>query len=126
MRLLITFWGAYRPLYSISSWDSIRNLATWTNQLFCCLVCMWHSRVENEHSVPMFNAYSNASGYCLCGSRSLAPLRMCAMSYGQQNTARLGIADHCNYCHVSKNRQKRSRQGAVRVHGRLFVDCALV
>ena len=70
---------------------------------------MWQSRVENEHySVSMkieFNAYSNASGYCLCDSRSLAPLRMCATSYGPQNTAHLGIATHCNYCHVSKNRQ---------------------
>ena len=55
---------------------------------------MWQSRVENEHySVSMkieFNDSSNALGYCLCSSRSLAPLHMCATSYGPLRTATVG------------------------------------
>ena len=33
---------------------------------------------------------------------SLAPLHMYAMNYGVQNIANVGIATHCNYCHISK------------------------
>ena len=89
---------------------------------------VWQSQVENEHhSVSMkieFSTCINALGHCLCGSRLLAPLRMCT-SYGLRNTAHFGIAGNCNYCRVSKDQQKRSRQGAVRVLGGLFVGCLL-
>ena len=87
---------------------------------------MRQSRVEIEdYTVSMkiaFSASIYAVGHCLRSFRSLAPLLMCETSYGPQNTAHFGIAAYC----ISKNRQKRSRQGAVCVLGGIFVDCVLV
>ena len=71
---------------------------------------MWQSRVENEHySVSMKIAFStsiNALGHCMRSPRLLAPLRMCAESYGPCNTAHFGIAAYCNYCRISKYQDK--------------------
>ena len=71
---------------------------------------MWQSRVDNEHySVSMkiaFSASIDALGHCLHSSRLLSLLRMWAMSYGPWNTAHFGIAAYCNYCRISKNRDK--------------------
>ena len=53
-------------------------------------------------------------------------IAMCETSYGQRNTTHFGITAYCNYCRVSKNRQKRSRQGVVRVLGGIFVGCLLL
>ena len=57
---------------------------------------MLQSQVESVHySVSMkikFNADNNVSGHCLCGSRLLAPLHMCATRHRLQNTAHFGIA----------------------------------
>ena len=84
-------------------------------------IYMWQSRVENEHYSASMKIKLNALGHCLHGSRLLAPSRVRAMIYTPRNTAHFGIANHSNYCHVSKNRKARPRQGAVRVLGRLFV-----
>ena len=67
---------------------------------------MWQSRVENVHySASMkieLKADMNASGHCLYDSRLLAPSRVRATSYRPRNTAHFRIANHCNYCYVSK------------------------
>ena len=66
---------------------------------------MWKSRVENEHYSIIkieFNAYSNASGYCLFFWIASAIAHVRDELYRAKNTAHFSIAAHCNYCDVTK------------------------
>ena len=74
-----------------------------------------------------FSASVYALGHCLQSSWMLVPLHMCKMSYGPWNTAHFGIAAYCNYCHVSKNRQKdQDKEQFVCLEGYLSIVCVLV